>query len=656
MLSQRHKESDIVRFAASLSPETVSDDARSVEMLFYSGAKVERFDWANGEKYFLRLGIESGECQIEKLDGAPLLDSHMDFSVKNVLGVITEPRLEADGCHATAKFSDDPESDIIFRKVKNGTLRQVSVGAVIGHLKLESKEGETSSYLADSWYPREVSIVPLAADVGAHFLSDQLPIERLMAQSRETAQKERIMSVELASVLGVQPTLPPIDLAADPAAAQALAVALAITTERDRASGINAIVRVAKLSDALAASLIDSGVSLADARIRVFEALAKASGQTEIIGHHAASVGQTSNEKEWAALQNALEYRAGIEKLDAGRPYAGMTLLRIAEKALELSGVKHGGSNPMMLAENALRPRVERFAGPGYQSTGDFPGVLSNVVNKSLRNAYESYPATWMPISRGTTISDFRPKTVVGLGLLPVPVAVGPSGEFKYVKLIDESTSYSLVTYGSIVAINRQAIVNDDLNAFGRIPSLQGRAFGQLESNIIWALLTSNPLMNDSVALFHATHGNLAGTGTAISQTSLGAARAAMRIQTGTGGVGGCINVEPRYLIVPAALETVALQQTSAQFTPATGAAINTFKNLVVIVEPRLDAASTTAWYMAADPGQLDLIEHARLTGQEGIFTETRYGFDVDGVEFKAREDFGAQILDWRGVYKNTGA
>jgi len=35
---------------------------------------------------------------------------------------------------------------------------------------------------------------------------------------------------------------------------------------------------------------------------------------------------------------------------------------------------------------------------------------------------------------------------------------------------------------------------------------------------------------------------------------------------------------------------------------------------------------------------------------------EVRLGFDVDGVEIKARLDFGAGGIDFRGAYSNPGA
>ena len=74
--------------------------------------------------------------------------------------------------------------------------------------------------------------------------------------------------------------------------------------------------------------------------------------------------------------------------------------------------------------------------------------------------------------------------------------------------------------------------------------------------------------------------------------------------------------------------------------------------NLQVIAEPRLDAASAVSWYMAADPKQIDTIEYAYLEGQEGVYMESRVGFDVDGVELKARLDFAAKAIDWRGFWR----
>ena len=76
---------------------------------------------------------------------------------------------------------------------------------------------------------------------------------------------------------------------------------------------------------------------------------------------------------------------------------------------------------------------------------------------------------------------------------------------------------------------------------------------------------------------------------------------------------------------------------------------------LQVVVEPRLDDSSETAWYLSAAPARIDTIEYAYLTGEEGVYIETENGFDVDGVKIKARLDFGAGVIDHRGLFKNAG-
>ena len=60
--------------------------------------------------------------------------------------------------------------------------------------------------------------------------------------------------------------------------------------------------------------------------------------------------------------------------------------------------------------------------------------------------------------------------------------------------------------------------------------------------------------------------------------------------------------------------------------------------------------ASAVVWYMAASPSQIDTIEYCYLEGQDGVFLETRQGFNVDGMEIKARLDFAAKAIDWPAV------
>jgi hypothetical protein len=163
--------------------------------------------------------------------------------------------------------------------------------------------------------------------------------------------------------------------------------------------------------------------------------------------------------------------------------------------------------------------------------------------------------------------------------------------------------------------------------------------------------------MGDGVALFHATHGNLAGSGTVIDVANIGAGRAAMRKQTGIDAATK-LNLNPMFLIVPVGKETIADQFVSTNLLASQASVVNPFAGkLTVIAEPRLDDNSATAWYLAAAPSPaIDVIVLATLEGESGPMVDSRIGFDVDGIEIKVRHDIAAKVVDHRGLYKNGGA
>jgi hypothetical protein len=243
------------------------------------------------------------------------------------------------------------------------------------------------------------------------------------------------------------------------------------------------------------------------------------------------------------------------------------------------------------------------------------------------------------------------------MGEAPQLLKVNESGEFKRGTLAESKESYRIETYGRVVGITRQVLINDDLDAFTRIPAMYGNSIAQLESDVVWGIITTNPAMADGNALFHADHKNLEATGTALAVDSVGKGRASMAKQTGLDKK-TVLNVRPAFLIVPASLELKAEQLVAQNIVPAETQNVvpQSIRTLSPISEPRLDAMSETAWYLAASPNQIDTIEYAYLEGQQGAYIESRNGFDVDGVEIKCRLDFGAKAIDWRGLFKNPGA
>lgn len=181
---------------------------------------------------------------------------------------------------------------------------------------------------------------------------------------------------------------------------------------------------------------------------------------------------------------------------------------------------------------------------------------------------------------------------------------------------------------------------------------------------MVYSKLTGNSAMSDGKALFHTDHGNLA-TGAALSLESLGAARAAMRLQQGAnnadvaaGGHPVYIDPQPRFLIVPVALETKAeaLLSSLDPTRSSNAESVAWIRRLSLVSDPRLDAVSPSAWYLAANPQQIEGIVRVYLAGEPRPFLDDKDGWVTDTTDYKVRLDVGAGVIDYRGLLKNPGA
>ena len=426
-------------------------------------------------------------------------------------------------------------------------------------------------------------------------------------------------------------------------------IAQAQTAERERVATIYDLSGRRGLERGIAEDLITRGIVLDEARRIILDKVAEDAEQKRTFAQVSTPLGglderQTRREAVTSALLH--RYSPTLFPLnDPARDYRGMTLLELSREFLASAGVNVRGMSRDEIATRALH------------STSDFPEILAAVTNKTLRQAYEAYPQTFKPFCRQVQASDFRDITRVQLGEAPQLQKVNEAGEFKRGTIGEARERYRVETYGRVVGITRQTIINDDLDAFTRLPAMYGTAIATLESDVVWAILTANAAMGDGVALFHATHKNLASSGSALSTASIGEARASMAKQTGIDKK-TVLNIRPTYLLVPVSLELAAEQLLAQNLTPTKTADVvpQSIRSLAVIAEPRLDTVSQTGWFLTASPAQIDTLEYAYLEGQQGAYIETRNGFDVDGVEIKCRLDFGAKAIDWRGLYKNPGA
>lgn len=675
-----------LRRSAELAPNTVDADARTVEVIWSAGARVRRASFF-GEPYDEELSLDPTHVRLDRLNaGAPFLKVHEIDTLDAVIGSVVpgSARIENGRGIAQVRISERADVEPIWRDIQAGHIRAVSIGYQVHRFDISKPDGGRELWRAVDWTPFEISAVPVGADPAAGFRS-QSPLETCvlhrgdahpnpqgaspMTEKTQTpAQTEEVVTDQMSETAATEEiTMPDDKTGATEAQTRAAetrsqpkarkseapdteAIATrAREAERDRVSTIYDLAGRLNLERGFAEDLVKRGVSVEESRRLILDQVAAKSDETRTFPHVSVPLGGRDERiTRRDAVANALLHRYSPTLFpleDAARQYRGMTLLELARESLGNAGVNTRGLSRDEVATRALH------------STSDFPEILAAVTNKTLRQAYEAYPRTFALFCRQVLATDFKAMHRVQLGEAPQLLEVGESGEFKRGTLGESKESYRVKTYGRVVAITRQVLINDDLDAFTRIPAMYGNSIAQLESDVVWGIITSNPAMADGNALFHTTHKNLAGTGAALDVTSVGAARAAMAKQTGLDKK-TVLNIRPAFLIVPASLELKAEQLVAQNLLPAASGNVvpQSIRTLAPISEPRLDAASETAWYLAASPNQIDTIEYAYLEGQQGAYIETRNGFDVDGVEIKCRLDFGAKAIDWRGLYKNPGA
>lgn len=446
----------------------------------------------------------------------------------------------------------------------------------------------------------------------------------------------------------VTPTVPPQPTNVGDAVAAALAL------ERTRASTIRNEVSRARLSADFANQLVDEGVTVDAARTRIIDQIATAA--PVITNYSPATIPAAQFAARAEAMSVAIANRANPRNqlTDDARHFAGRRLVVLARDWLDSTGVSTRAMGDVEVAQAVFRYR----SGPmnaGQHTTADFASLMGTTVGRTLRRGYELAPRTFTGFCRQTSVPDFRPVSRVALSDISPMQQVAESAEYQYATVGDSAEQYAVGKWGQIIAISWETIINDDLSAFDRIPMAMGQEAAQVESDVVYAILLSNPLMGDGVTLFHASHGNLAAAGTAINIDALQAGRTAMRTQKAPKG--RFTAATPSDLVVGPLREQQANQFTSANYVATRNGDINPEYNrsLRVTVEPRI---SDYSWFLASDPNAqpIDTIEYAYLAGHEGLQTEQRQGFEVDGLEIKGRLVFGAKAIDHRALYKNAGA
>ena len=441
--------------------------------------------------------------------------------------------------------------------------------------------------------------------------------------------------------------------AGEPALGRALVAeqltAEALQARLDDAREIRQMARIARLPGE-AERLIVAGIAPEQAGKLLSAALAKIDASWPVDNTPRGGVTADGRERFVSGMRNALQIRAGLEKDDPKNEFRGFTLMEAARACLAQAGVSSMPGSKMALVAMAIT-----------HSTSDFPYLLQDTAEKAMLKGYGEADETFQAWTSVGRLTDFKAASRVGMSEFSDLEEVKEGAEFKHGTVGERREQIQLATYGKLFSISRQAIINDDLGAFSDIPRKMGRAAPRKVGDLVYAVLTGNPNMADGTALFHANHSNLAGSAAALSLSTVGAGRTAMGRQTDSSGAANALNIRPRYLIVPITLEDAAGILLNSEYDPDTANKLQRYNpargwNLTLVSDARLDASSTTAYFLAADQGMYDTVEVAYLDGNPNPYLEQQNGWTVDGVEFKVRLDAAVKALDWRTMYKNAGA
>jgi len=629
---------------AAFVPATLNEADRTVEVTWSTGSQVRRFDWWAEKEWIEELSMNPDHVRLDRLNnGAPLLPNHQNYGLGDVIGVVEKAWLVGNEGRATIRFSKREDVQMIIDEVKDGILRNISVGYKIYRLEEQKeRQGELKVFRAVDWEPMEISLVAIPADAGAQVRSESetnivLITHTEVSKMAETAEKTQT-ETRAASVLAdpVNPESKPNEASIRADAAK---------QERVRVSEIRNFGRMSRIDETVIHDLIERGIQAADAKAEMIEKwAAKVDAETS---RGDTSVTVDARDKFIDSGTNALMARAGIAKLDGSNELRGMRLTEMAKLCLERGGHAVRGLDEREMVKRAFT-----------QSTSDFPVLLENAMHKTLSTAYATAADTWSRFCKTGSVTDFRAHNRYRAGSFGNLDAINELGEFKNKSIPDgEKQSITATTKGNIINISRQTIINDDLDAFMGLSQMLGRAARRSIEADVYTLLASNPTMSDGIALFHASHNNLAASGAIVTMAAIDTGRVAMAGQTDISG-NDYLDLRPAIWLGTLAQGGNARSVNSSEYDPDTANKLqkpNIVRGLFrdVIDSPRITG---TPWYLFADPLDAPVIEVAFLNGDQEPFLDSMEGFNVDGMQWKVRLDYGVAAIDWRGAYKNPGA
>jgi hypothetical protein len=326
--------------------------------------------------------------------------------------------------------------------------------------------------------------------------------------------------------------------------------------------------------------------------------------------------------------------------------------------------------NIRTVLEYAFPPAHARMS-TGF-STVSLPGILGNVANKMILDGYMEEDQTWREISTVKPASNFYTHTHYRMLDNLEYEEIGSGGEIPHGTLGQASYTSQVKTYGKMLGLTRNQIVNDDLGAFSDIRERLGRGAAQKFNNVFWARFMANlatmfPVDKSLGNYNDGTPGSVLGVDGVGLQAGITAYRK-LRTPSADGQKRVGVTTSPSILLVPPELEFNAARLYQSTNVNTGGAAtaesvgnanIHAGRYRPVVQNRLSDTAftgnSTTAWYLFGS--QLKAMLVTLLNGNATpIIESSDADFDTLGILFRGYHDFGCDPAEYLAGIMSKGA
>ena len=315
-------------------------------------------------------------------------------------------------------------------------------------------------------------------------------------------------------------------------------------------------------------------------------------------------------------------------------------------------------------------------------TTADFTGLVKNAMNKIVANQWAALGASgydwWMKVTAQEHFDTLNTITGILVGTVGTLPSVAEGAAYQPLEIGDSPETADFTKYGGYIPLTLELIDRDDTRKLRIYPRELAKSGMRLISQLVSAVFTSNsgvgPTMADTGALFNATAVTTAGGHANLLTTALASAawvavknavysqKMLIKNAAGLYGTGAAMALDPRYMLVPKALELTAQQILYDTFNvSASVIGDNLLKGKLgdVVVVP--EWTDTTDWAAVVDPQlvpgivvgeRFGLMPEIFIAGSElspAVFTN-------DEHRLKVRHFVAVLVQDFRPLHKSNVA